>query len=308
MNDVDHARRRPARLLALLAAAVAAAGCQRGQSPPAAPPAGATTRPAAAQPPAPAPAEPPPAETPRAWRVAHVFVCLCDNDNQGIAKVPAALGNGRDPAGNLYWGAMYGLKTFLRRSGDWQTVEIVRADAVPAVLDRACFRADAAGPAPLYVLAEAYDGVAMRQALTDFLTAAAGALNRAADLRHGQATRRLDVGGRADVVCFVGHNGLMEIQLPDPPRRRGPAGPQAAVVLACRSRPYFAEPLARAGCEPLITTAGLMAPEAYTLDAVLRAWAAGASPQEVHEQAAAAYARYQKCSLPAARRLFVAGP
>ncbi len=32
----------------------------------------------------------------------HVFVALCDNQNQGIVPVPASLGNGQDPKSNLY--------------------------------------------------------------------------------------------------------------------------------------------------------------------------------------------------------------
>ena len=51
-------------------------------------------------------------------------------------------------------------------------------------------------------------------------------------------------------------------------------------------------------------TYGLMAPEAYTLDAIIRSWAAGDNPDTVRLKAAQAYAKYQKCSLPAAKRLF----
>lgn len=44
------------------------------------------------------------------YRKVHVFVALADN-RQGIAPVPARIGNGQDPANNLYWGARYGIKT-----------------------------------------------------------------------------------------------------------------------------------------------------------------------------------------------------
>jgi len=96
----------------------------------------------------------------------------------------------------------------------------------------------------------------------------------------------------------------MEMRPPEVPARGRRAGPAHAVVLACKSRDYFAAPLARAGCGPLVTTTGLMAPEAYTLDAILRAWAAGADADTVRTQAALAYAEYQKCSVSAAKRLF----
>ncbi|HEX6730669.1 MAG TPA: hypothetical protein VF074_11680, partial [Pyrinomonadaceae bacterium] len=40
--------------------------------------------------------------------VIHVFVALADNVNQGIVPVPPSLGNGDNPATNLYWGAAFG--------------------------------------------------------------------------------------------------------------------------------------------------------------------------------------------------------
>ena len=52
-------------------------------------------------------------------RTIHVFVALCDNVHQGIVPVPKTLGNGEDPKNNLYWGALYGVKTFFRRSENW---------------------------------------------------------------------------------------------------------------------------------------------------------------------------------------------
>jgi hypothetical protein len=80
------------------------------------------------------------------------------------------------------------------------------------------------------------------------------------------------------------------------------------VVLACKSRAFFAEPLREAGCPPLVTTTGLMAPEAYTLDAIVRGWAGGDPPDRTRRAAARAYARYQRISVKAAERLFGAGP
>ena len=46
-----------------------------------------------------------------AQRVIHIVVALCDNQYQGIVKVPAGIGNGQDARTNLYWGAGYGVKT-----------------------------------------------------------------------------------------------------------------------------------------------------------------------------------------------------
>jgi len=44
----------------------------------------------------------------------HTYVALCDNQFQGIVPVPKNLGNGKDTRQNLYWGAMYGVKSFFK--------------------------------------------------------------------------------------------------------------------------------------------------------------------------------------------------
>jgi len=234
--------------------------------------------------------------------VVHVFVALCDNANQGIVRVPAAIGNGQDPAGNLYWGARYGVRTFFTQSPHWTVLQCRSRPAQAAVLERAVFRSKAAGP-PVYVVADAYDGACMRETLMDFLGAAAGLAHEEVEI--AGAPTILQAGGWSDLVAFVGHNGLMDVRLSEFPENLGGPNPDAAVVLACKSQPYFAEPLRKAKCTPLVTTVQFMAPEAYTLDAILRGWASGQTPEAVRQQAAAAYAAYQKCNLTAAGRIFV---
>lgn len=236
----------------------------------------------------------------RDYRVVHVIVALCDNANQGIVKVPAELGNGQDPRNSLYWGAMYGVKTFLSRSSQWQ-----RVDAEPwtggdtTVLDAAVFRATLDGQT-VYLIAEAYDGAAMRTAVDRLLACAAGSHDVTVKLT-GESGASIAAGGLADLICFVGHNGLMDFKLDATPEPAVGDQPGGAMVFACKSSPYFDATLTNLGCPPLVTTHGLMAPEAYVLDAAVRAWATDAPPAS---SAAVAYAKYQKCSLAAANRLF----
>ncbi|MCX5649382.1 MAG: hypothetical protein NTX40_09860 [Planctomycetota bacterium] len=236
----------------------------------------------------PAPPAPKPPAPLRDYKAVAVFVALCDNAHQGIVKVPAALGNGQDPANNLYWGAAYGVKTFFSKSPHWAATPCIARFEHDAVLETCGFASRGPGPT-VYVAFHAYDGARMKEALTDFLEDAAG-----------------KSGGLVDLVCFVGHNGLMDMQLESYPSPMGERHP-AAVVLACKSRDYFLEPLRKAGAQPIVTTTGFMAPEAYTLDAIIRSWAAGDPAETVCRNAAAAYAEYQKCGVRAAERLFAAG-
>src|ERR1700740_1970551 len=103
-------------------------------------------------------------------RVGHVFVALADNVHQGIVPVPARLGHGDDPEDNLYLGAGYGVKTFVARSGEW-CLEASQARLTPAVLERCVFRHRTKS---VVLIADAYRGSQIRQAIVDFLNAAAG--------------------------------------------------------------------------------------------------------------------------------------
>lgn len=233
--------------------------------------------------------------------VVHVVVALCDNDHQGIVPVPRAIGNGRDPSRNLYWGARHGVRTYLERTGAWTRVP--HGTTPPgAVLDRVAFRSKTA-PANAFVVADAWDGSRIREAVSAFLELASGRGTETLTLDG----RQVSAGGASHVVAFVGHNGLMDFAAPE--TRPGAAQPaRAAMVLACASRPYFEGLLSRAGAEPLLTTTGLMAPEAYTLDAAVRSWLASGDPEAARGAAAEAYDRFQKCGRRAARRLFAARP
>ena len=50
-----------------------------------------------------------------------------------------------------------------------------------------------------------------------------------------------------------------------------------------------------------------MAPEAYSLKAALDGWIKNESDEQIRQRAAAAYSKYQHCSLSAAERLFATG-
>ncbi len=233
--------------------------------------------------------------------IAHVIVPLCDNDHQGIVPVNASLGNGQNTRTNLYWGAGYGVRTHFKRSDDWMT----QLDEVPAskyILDRVVWEKTFPDGHRVIFVADAYDGAYMQQALEDYFDYLAG--KKACTLRLDDG-RTIQAGKGADLLVMNGHNGLMDVDVDIP--RDMEAGKKDAVVIACISRDYFIQPLNQAGAYPLLTTTGLMAPEAYVVRAVLDAWGAGKSGAEIRKAAGAAYHRYQKCGLNGATRLFHTG-
>ena len=235
-------------------------------------------------------------------RVVHVFVALADNQHQGIVPVPAKLGDGDDPANNLYWGAAYGVKTFFRKSADWRFVSCAHGPK-PAILERCIFRHRAEA---VYLVADAYKGAEIRAALTDFLSASTGITQETVAVRIDATDTQLAAGGAANVVAYVGHDGFMDFQIP-PIAGDSKKKPRMAIILACASKQYFASYLQHTGAEPLLWTTNLMAPEAYTLKAALDGWIAGEDSGAVRERAAAAYSKYQNCGLRTAEKLFATG-
>jgi hypothetical protein len=240
--------------------------------------------------------------------IAHVVVALADNTYQGIVPVPKELGNGQDPRRNLYWGALYGVKTFFRRQGGWQTVAH-SGNRHEGVLRRAVFTTAierrGIGRVPVYVVAEAWDGRKIQGAIKRFMEMARGRQADRVVVSHQGRSLALAAGGQAHVIAYVGHNGLMEFPLPETAPPAAGQIAKSAIVLACASSSYFDAPLAAAGVHRLLLTKGLMAPEAYTLDAVLKHWFAGEPADAAHHAASAAYCRFQKCRKQwALRRLF----
>ena len=228
----------------------------------------------------------------------HVFVALCDNINQGIVPVPKKLGNGQDAKNNLYWGALYGVKNYFKRSKEWTLIS-TQPNPETHILERLLFKHNKSNT---YLLADAHDGKFIKRTTTSFLEANAG--RNAITIEH--ANQKLLFGGGANLLAYVGHDGLMEFDV------EGNFKPlnttkRDAIVLACISKDYFKPYLEQTQSNPLVWTTGLMAPEAYTLKAAIEGWILKETDLQIRERAAQAYHKYQKCGIRGARNLLVTG-
>jgi hypothetical protein len=242
-----------------------------------------------------------PQSAPVTPRTVHVFVALADNQHQGIVPVAARLGDGEDPKNNLYWGSAYGVKTYFSRSADWAVISC-GGKPKPEVLERCIFRYR---QAEVYLVADAYRGSEIRQAILDFFDAAAGGQSETISAPSKAPRVTLTVRGGANLVAYAGHDGLMDFQLLSPKKQNDTH--RDAIILACASKQFFAEPIRASGAYPLVWTTGLMAPEAYTLKSALDGWINGESHDQIRDRAAAAYDKYQKCGFRAAHRLLTSG-
>lgn len=225
----------------------------------------------------------------------HVLVALCDNKYQGIVPVPKSIGNGQNPKTNLYWGAAFGIKTFFKKSSQWELIKSYPVDTL--ILERLVFKHKTQS---YYLVADAYNGKYIQTTTENFLKYLAG-LNKDTIITPKDT---IDIAGNSAMLCYIGHNGLMDFDLPNN-YKNNDGVERDGVVLACYSKSYFQPYFQKINANPVLWTTHLMAPEAYTLHDALTGYVKNEPKNSIRERAAKAYAQYQKCSLKAAKNLLV---
>ena len=229
----------------------------------------------------------------------HVMIPLCDNKNQGIVPVPAHLGDGTDPNTNLYWGAMYGFKSYFKRS-EWKLISSEK-EVSDDILERVIFERKRSGSSPVMIIADAYQGDRMKQLLEDYLDAIAG---KKKEKYHALNSEFL-IYSNADLIIFNGHNGLMDYDL-DRVATSDSIVRETAVI-GCISYEYFRPHLLAGFGYPVLTTSNLMAPEAYVAEGLINSWLELKSENEIRSAVGQAYNKYQKCGIRGATNLFYSG-
>jgi hypothetical protein len=231
-------------------------------------------------------------------KTAHILVALCDNTYQGIVPVPKAIGNGQDCDNNLYWGCGYGVRTYFKTSKNWSLVRKSKVDSV--ILERLVFKHK---NARFYLVCDAYIGQNIQDCTTDFLQTAAGLIKDTLHLNNAT----IGINGNAQLVTYIGHNGLMDFSL-NQSFKNTDHKKRDVVILACKSKQYFADYIHQAQANPILWTSNLMCPEAYTIHDLLEVYINAPSDiEKMNTAAALAYSKYQKCGLNASKKLLVSG-
>ena len=234
-------------------------------------------------------------------KIIHVYVALCDNDSQGIVPVPKKIGNGNDPDNNLYWGCGYGVRHFFKTSADWQMISKSK-NPRKHILERCVYKHRKHNT---YMVAEAYRGAKIKDCTIDFFNSASGNNTDTAMVTVNKQPLQLDLN-TASLICYVGHDGLMDFELPSYPEKKG-TDKKDVMILACASRSYFTPGIKAVGANPVLWTTNLMAPEAYTLKSAIDGWLLNETGAQIKERAAQTYNEYQKCGIKGARNLFATG-
>jgi len=216
-----------------------------------------------------------------AERKIEVFVCLCDNKHQAIARVGEKIGNGMDPANNLYWGCSDGLSKWFDRSRKWKLLSTKNHPEGPILITKTYKHHSVEAT----LVAHAYRGDQMKTCLDNYFKKARDA-------------------GKNELVAFIGHNGMMdnEIEIPMAPEDGDIAS--ETIVLGCLTESYFSKPLKALNSKPLLMTKSLMYPGSFLLHDALEVWLRNGSKKEIREAASKAYAKNQKIPVRSARTVF----
>lgn len=252
-----------------------------------------------------APNPKPPTESGRTFKVIHVYVALCDNDSQGIAPVPAKIGNGNDPANNLYWGCTDGARSYFSKSKLWKRLSVSKPGERPDILERLVFQHKRTRA---ILVVDAWKGSSIQPCIDEFCQSAAGQRYQSLNIKDGDRTYTINLEGGADFLTFIGHNGLMEFRVPTPPANPHRTQKVDIAVLCCKSHRFFDNNLTKAEVTPVCMTASNMYPGAFILHDVLEGWFKGENKAQLRLRAAKAYAKNQKISTKSALNVFAPLP
>ena len=214
-----------------------------------------------------------------------VHVPLCQDGITACGN--KKLGDGDNPATNLYWATTPGFgKWFARKGSGWKhVVSQKQGTGDKDILERHVYRRTIATPKAwrergvgktfdLEIEVRAWRGSAIDRALAAY----------AADVS-GDKTA-------AQLVAFVGHNRLMDIDEYTWPA----AGQQVkgTIAIACHTASYMKKQVSAATRVPLLMTNDFLFSNAAPLEAAVLALARGGSYAEIRRAAATAYAGVQK--------------
>jgi hypothetical protein len=231
--------------------------------------------------------------------VVQVHVPLCSNE---ILRC-GGLGDGDNPAKNLYWepsGAFLGW--FNRKGSGWKQVLVLPSGAVAAdVLDvRVWKKTQSPGGAlkargvtarfDVYVVAWAWRGTKIDDTVAAFVADTLDDAPRSVTLADGTV---IDAGGAARIVAIVGHNRWMDYESFDWATRKAAATgtrQKGIIAEACHTAAYLAAPLSGPTRIPLMMTADYLYAGAHAFEGAVSSFARGEGYKAIRLAAAQSYA------------------
>ncbi len=232
--------------------------------------------------------------------VAEVHVPLCDSSLIDCGN--ARLGDGDNLATNLYWATTPGFGVWFTRAGSgWKRVLRQQATGDADLLQIDVYRRTIATPASwrklgapaqfeLDVVIRAWRGKAIDRALAAYAADLSGGRPRPLTLDDGT---KLQAGGAAQLVSWVGHNRLMDSSDAYAWPSSG-KDVQGTLFIACHTARYIEDTVVGPTRVPLLATRDFLFSNAAPFEAALLAFTSGAGYARMREVAVTAYAAVQK--------------
>lgn len=216
--------------------------------------------------------------------VVEVHVPLCDNAITRCGN--SKLGDGDNPATNLYWSTTPGFgHWFTRRGSGWKKVRRTTTDTGDKdVLELIEVSRKVTAPAAwrkrgapkqfeVTIVIHGWRGSAIDRALDTYAAAVSGK-------------------STAQIVSFVGHNRLMDLETykwPEPGKDT-----KGTIAIACHTAAYMKRDVSASTRVPLLMTSDFLFSNAAPLEAAVLAFATGGTYAKIRRDAAGAYAGIQK--------------
>ncbi len=229
--------------------------------------------------------------------VTEVHVPLCDNSI--IPCGNARLGDGDNPDTNLYWATTPGFGSWFARKGSgWKRVlhqrgaatgntDVVAVDGYRRTLPTPASwrKRGVAKTFELVIVVHGWRGKAIDQALAAYASDVSGGASRALVL---DDRTTLAAGGAAQLVAWVGHNRLMDLEAFAWPKPG--TAVTGTIAIACHTAAYMEAEVSGATRVPLLMTRDLLFANAAPLEATVLAFAGGGGYTKMRSAASVAYA------------------
>jgi len=229
-------------------------------------------------------------------RTIHVLVPLCNSEHDRMVGTSTGCDYDK-PSTNLFWGAIYGVKTFFKSDlENWEHIYDIQYTE-SSIVERAIFKHK---KEDVTLIADAYNGKMLDLALIDFYQSLDGSKKENFLLLDLDFEIDVNIYGSADLVVFVGQYKKVDYKF-----NLDEKSNIETMILTCFSQLNFCNAISRTSTTPLLLTTNALAPEAYSISGALNSWILNKDSEEIINQAAYEYNYYQKCGIKAAQSLFV---
>ncbi|MBN2804432.1 MAG: hypothetical protein JXR91_15160 [Deltaproteobacteria bacterium] len=255
--------------------------------------------------------------------VTTVYVALCDNDSQGIIPVKnRKICDGDFPENNMYWKGDGGIYGYLK-SHQWKRVKSTKNSDGAVIIEDVWHKRLWPGkklkekgvtkPFSAYVVAKAYRGSNIHDAMVDYLKAVNNDTSQVIKIDEDKS---ISAGGGSHLAGYIGHDYFMDPypdsreykELVDVHKNGTGKLAKGAFALACISNEFVRPAIERESVYIMALNNFLTYPSAWTVGGIIDGVAALGSGYEIYKSYTKAFAKGQNCGLKWAKNAFSFGP